>query len=606
MNRLLELLKFILPYKGKAFLNIFFNILGVVFSLFQFTMVIPFLGMLFKTQELVYETIPLSLSIESLKQNFYYYLSKIIIEYGQASALLVISILVVVFALFRNGAKYMANFYIIPLRGSVIRDIRQKIYYKITELHLGYFSDSRKGDIMARISNDVMEVEWSILNSIEVIFREPITVICFLIALIVMSPELSLFTFALLPVSAGIIGWIGKSLREQSLKGQTIAGQILSNVEETLSGLRIIKAFNAERKVKQRFDATNNGFLKIFISMMRRRDLASPLSEFLTTIILMAILYYGGSTILNQTTNLQPDVFIGYLVLFSQLVPPIKAFSTASYNIRKGIASLDRINTILSAKNTITENSDPLEIKEFRNKIEFRNVSFKYGDEWVLKNINLTIEKGKTIALVGQSGSGKSTLVDLIPRFYDVIEGTILIDDIPINKLKIKDLRNLMGNVNQESILFNDTIYNNIAFGVDKTTPEAVQEAAMVANAHNFIIETPDSYNTSIGDRGNKLSGGQRQRLSIARAVLKNPPIMILDEATSSLDTESERLVQDALTHLMENRTSIVIAHRLSTIKHADEICVLHEGEIVERGKHEELLNIQGVYKKLHDIQMFS
>jgi subfamily B ATP-binding cassette protein MsbA len=473
-------------------------------------------------------------------------------------------------------------------------------------LPLGYFSNERKGDIMSRMSGDIMEIEVSVVRSIEIAFREPLTILITLGWLIYMSPRLTLFVLIMLPIISIVIGRIGRTLRKKSLVAQQKLGMLTTILEETLGGLRVIKAFNSENKVNKRYQTENKLFTYHQIKVARRNFLATPLSEFLGTIVIAVILWYGGTLVLNKSTALNSSAFIMYLVSFYGIINPAKAFSGAFYNIQKGLASAERINEILKAENPIKDKADAVAIKEFKSGIEFRNVSFAYTDTSVLENINLTINKGKTVALVGQSGSGKSTMVDLLPRFYDVNSGDILIDGISLKDYKLKDLRDLMGNVNQESILFNDTIFNNIAFGVQDATEEQVVAAAKVANAHDFILSTPDGYQTNIGDRGTKLSGGQRQRLAIARAVLKNPPIMILDEATSALDTESERLVQDALTKLMENRTSVVVAHRLSTVIHADEICVLFEGKIVERGKHSDLIKQNGVYKKLHDLQMFS
>lgn len=597
--------QFIRRYKMYAALNVMFNILSIIFSLFSLTLIIPFLGILFNTSDLV-TTVPVfALKISVIKQYFYYYLSQLVILYGQQAALLFVSGLVVVMILMKSVCWFMANYFMTPLRTGVMRDLRNDIYTKILKLPIAFFSETRKGDIISRMSGDVQEIEWSIMSSLEMTFRDPINIVLFVVALFWMSPQLTLFVFILLPLSALVIGRIGKTLRKTGLKGQIKIGEVMSTIEETLGGLRIIKAFNAEERARETFYRQNQEYTRIANRLMRRRFLASPVSEFLGILILVVIMYYGGNLILNSKSALSPDSFIAYLAIFSQIINPAKSFSSAIYNIQKGMSSMDRINAILDAEETIMEKENAKPITEFKESIEFKNVSFAYESDLVLRNINLKIEKGKTIALVGQSGSGKSTLVDMLPRFYDVTEGEILLDGTPVTDLKIRDLRGLMGNVNQESILFNDTFYNNIAFGVESTTKEAVIAAAKVANAHQFISTTENGYETNIGDRGGKLSGGQRQRISIARAVLKNPPILILDEATSALDTESEYLVQEALSNLMKNRTSIVIAHRLSTIKHADEICVMHEGEIVERGRHDELLALNGFYKKLYDLQMF-
>lgn len=606
MKEFLKLIwQFVTRYKVYAMLNITFNMLSIVFSLFSLTMIIPFLGVLFKTSALVTSVPAFAFNMAVIKTYFYYYISQLIIAKGQAAALVFIVVLVVVMMLLKTTCWYFANYFMTPLRTGVMRDLRNQVYAKILRLPISYFSEARKGDIMSRMSGDVQEIEWSIMSSLEMTFRDPFNIIIFIVALFMMSTQLTLFVFVLLPISALAIGRIGNTLRKTGLKGQIKMGEVMSTLEETLGGLRIIKAFNAEKRAYENFHRQNEEYTRIANKMMRRRFLASPVSEFLGVLILVVIMYYGGNLILNSKSALSPDTFIAYLAIFSQVINPAKSLSQAVYNIQKGMSSMDRINNILHAEERITDKENASSIKEFKESIEFRNVSFAYENEPVLRNINLTIQKGKTIALVGQSGSGKSTLVDLLPRFYDVSEGDIFIDGTSVSDLKIRDLRGLMGNVNQESILFNDSFYNNIAFGVANATKEEVIAAAKVANAHDFIMATEDGYDTNIGDRGGKLSGGQRQRISIARAVLKNPPIMILDEATSALDTESEHLVQEALTNLMKNRTSVVIAHRLSTIKHADEICVLHEGEIVERGSHDELLEKGGYYKKLYELQVF-
>ncbi|NPA68459.1 MAG: ABC transporter ATP-binding protein, partial [Chlorobi bacterium] len=491
------------------------------------------------------------------------------------------------------------------VRNGVIKDMRNKIYKKILELPFAYFSEERKGDIMSKMTNDLKEIEWTVMTSVEMLIRNPLTIIVYLITLIIMSPQLTLFVLILIPLSGLVIGTVGRSLKRTSRKAQDQMGTLLSKIEETLSGLRIIKAFTAEDFVFKKFFEYNENYTRTMNRVYRKNYLASPMSEFLGVVMVTGIMYYGGSLVLSNESTLSPEAFIGYIAVFSQIITPAKAFSTAIYNVQKGAASIDRINIILNAENKIKEKENPIEIKSFEKEIEFSEVSFAYENTYVLKNINLKIKKGQTVALVGQSGSGKSTLVDLIPRFYDVTEGKITIDGTDIRNFKIKDLRNLMGNVNQEPILFNDTIKNNIAFGTENIPEEEIIKAAKIANAHEFIMQTENGYDTNIGDGGTKLSGGQRQRISIARAVLKNPPIMILDEATSSLDTESEKAVQDALYKLMQNRTSVVIAHRLSTIKNADIICVLQNGKITERGTHDELIKANGNYKKLYDLQIF-
>lgn len=569
-------------------------------------MVAPFLNVLF-TQETNYQLIPWSFSIKALLGNFNYFLSVFIAEHGKLVALELIAIIVVLLFLLKNLFRYLAMYFMSPIRNGVVRDLRNKMYEKVLYLPLTYFSEERKGDLMSRMTSDVQEIEWSIMQSLEVIFREPITVVLFLTTMVLMSFQLSLFVFVLLPIAGLLIGQIGKSLRRTSAKSQAMMGQLLSNIEETLGGLRIIKAFTSEIFSIRKFQALNDEYKKLMIRLYRKRDLSAPLSEFLGAVVLVTVMYFGGRLVLKEAT-LEPSIFIAFIAIFSQLIPPAKSFSEAYSNVQKGLASAERINKILDAEITIRDKAHPLPIADFNRTIEYRNVSFAYhmgGSGWVLKDINLKIEKGKTIALVGQSGSGKTTLADLLPRFYDLESGTILVDGEDIKAYKLSDLRKLMGIVTQESILFNDTVFNNIAFGLDLATLEQVKAAATIANAHDFIMEMPQQYQTNIGDRGGKMSGGQRQRISIARAILKNPPILILDEATSALDTESERLVQDALIKLMKNRTTLVIAHRLSTIQHADEIIVMQRGEIIERGMHDGLLAKGGVYKKLYELQAF-
>jgi subfamily B ATP-binding cassette protein MsbA len=518
---------------------------------------------------------------------------------------LIVSAYVVVMILLKNVLFYFAKFVLVPVRNGVIRDMRNKIYKKILDLPFSYFSEERKGDIMSKMTNDLKEIEWTIMTSIELLIVNPLTIIFFLLSLIIMSPHLTLFVLICLPFAGLIIGSIGRSLRKVSRRGQDQMGTLLSKIEETLSGLRIIKAFTAEKFMFKGFYNFNEVYNKTMNRIYRKNYLASPLSEFLGVMILVGVMYYGGTLVLNKQGALSPEAFIAYIAVFSQIINPAKAFSTAIYNIQKGAASIDRINIILNAQNTIVEKTDAKDIKNFHSEIHYRNVSFAYENIQVLNNINITVKKGQTIALVGQSGSGKSTLVDLLPRFYDIESGEITIDGANVKEFKINDLRFMMGNVNQEPFLFNDTIKNNIAFGSEGVSDEQIIEAAKIANAHEFILQAENGYETNIGDRGVKLSGGQRQRLSIARAVLKNPPILILDEATSSLDTESEKLVQEALYNLMKNRTSIVIAHRLSTVKNADMIYVLSNGDLIEQGTHEELIALNGNYKKLYDLQMF-
>jgi ATP-binding cassette, subfamily B, bacterial MsbA len=606
MQSFRKIIFYLVPYWSRIALNVIFNLLSVLFSLFSLTMVIPFLSILFETQKESYELLPLRLNFDTILNNFYYYLNLLIDSYGELTALILISVLVIITSLLKNGFKYLALYHLAPVRNGVVKDIRNAIYRKTLALPLAYFSQGRKGDLISRMTNDVYQIEISVISSMAMVFRDPMTIIVYMGWLLIMSPQMTLFVFILLPVAGFIIGRIARSLKPTALQSQSELGVILSVTEETLSGLRVIKAFNAENKMASRFQSLNNYYTRIMNRLYRRQDMASPVSEALGTVVFIVIMFFGGSIVLSGSSSLNPEVFIGYLAVFSQIIQPSKNFSKAWYNIQKGMASADRIDNVLTAEVSIADAENALPINEFTSNISFRNVSFSYEETAVLKNINLKINKGQKIALVGQSGAGKSTLVDLIPRFYEPLEGEISIDGIPINKIKTKDLRSLMGNVNQEPILFNDTFFNNIAFGADDASLEEVIKAARIANAHDFITQSPLGYYTNIGDRGGKLSGGQRQRISIARAILQNPPVLILDEATSSLDTESEKLVQEALMNVMANRTSIVIAHRLSTIINADLICVMHEGQIVETGNHQELLKMNGIYKKLHGLQMFS
>ncbi len=601
--KLLKVLKYIKNYKNFVGLNILFIFLSLLFSVFSLALVIPFLGLIFGTQELVYEAPPLTFDATAIKENFYYYVTQIIVNKGQEAALVFICILVLIAFFLKNLFRYLAQFFMAPIRSGVVRDLRKVIYKKVIQLPLAFFSEKRKGDIIARMTNDVQEIEWAIMSSIEVLFKEPATIVTFLVILFLMSYQLTLFVLILLPITGFLVGRVGKSLKKTSTKGQNKMGELLSVTEETLSGLRIIKAFFAHKQVTERFSEKNDEYRNIFTRMTRKRDLSAPMSEFLGVAVMVVVIWFGGRLVLDE--ELQANYFIGYIVMFSQIIAPAKSFSTGYYNIQKGAASVERIHDLLDAKVTIAEHPNAIAINDFKNSIRYKKVSFAYEDSPVLNNINLEIKKGQTLAIVGQSGAGKSTLVDLLPRFYDIELGEILIDEIPIKEYKISNLRKLMGIVTQESILFNDTIFNNIAFGADNVKKEDVIAAAKIANAHEFITEMKDQYESIIGDRGNKLSGGQKQRITIARALLKNPPILLLDEATSSLDTESEKLVQQALTNLMKNRTTVVIAHRLSTIKDADQIIVMDEGKIVEKGNHDELLSVGGVYKKLYDLQHF-
>jgi subfamily B ATP-binding cassette protein MsbA len=607
MKRFFKLLSYLVPYKWFVAQNIVYNILGAFFALFSFAMVIPFLRVLFNNQPLVAEPEHFALNADYFMHMLNYYMSRIMTSQGQSGALILVSILVVVFSLLKNGFIFGANYVLAPIRAFVVRDIRNDIYHKVLRLPLSYYTEARKGDVIARVSNDVQEVETSIMSSLQMIFRDPITIVIYLVFLFSISFKLTLFVVVILPIAGILIGRIARSLRKTSFRGQQRLGELLALLEETLSGLRIIKAFNGEGQMKQKFTDTNQRFSLLLRKTIRRRYLASPFSEFLGTIVLMIIMAYGGALVLSGGTSLNGENLIFFLIIFSQVITPAKNFSTAYFNIQKGMASVDRIDQLLEADLKIEEKPDALPVDKFRESIEYRNVSFKYDKEYVLKDVSFTIKKGETIALVGKSGAGKSTLVDLLPRFMDVTEGEILIDGIPVTDYRLKPLRKLMGIVSQQSILFNDTFRNNIAFGSNGSSDdELIKNAAQVANAHEFIMETEQGYDAGVGEGGGKLSGGQKQRISIARAVMANPPILILDEATSALDTESERLVQDAIIKLMKNRTSIVIAHRLSTIKHADQILVIDEGRIVERGTHNELIGKEdGLYQKLHAMQMF-
>lgn len=585
-------------------LNIVFNILMSVFNLVSLLLFVPFLSLLFDNVELVTDVPKFAWTGEYFESWFNYQMSSYILAHGKVEALFFVVLCVGMLFLIKNLTRYMAMFFLAPIRNGVVHDIRKQLYSKILSLPLSYYNEEKKGDIIARVTNDVTMVEVSIMSTLELIFREPISIIISIAALIYMSPQLTLISFALMPVSALVIGFVGKSLRRTSSKGQKQMGELLSNVEETLSGLRIIKGFNAEKQSGDKFNEINKHYRNLANRMHRKRDLAAPMSEFLGSIVMIILVWFGGQLVFEG--SMSGEKFFGFVIVFSQLLRPIQGVSTAYTNIQKGAASLDRINEVLDTTNPITDPDKPATINGFNSSISYSNVTFKYADDIVLKNINVEIKKGQTIALVGQSGSGKSTFADLLPRFYDVKEGTITIDGTNIKDMTVKDLRNMLGIVTQESILFNDTVFNNIAFGKPGATLNEVKQAAEIANASEFIDQLPNDYYTNIGDRGGKLSGGQRQRLSIARAVLIDPPILILDEATSALDTESERLVQEALENLMRSRTSIVIAHRLSTIQHADEILVMQQGEVVERGTHDALISKGGAYKRLYELQSFA
>lgn len=607
MKEFLQILRrFIPPYKKYLALTVVFNILSAVLNIFSFAALIPILQILFRTEGAGTATELMPWSLDNLKEvlanNADYYVTQLIGDVGATTTLLLIGLFLAFATFLKTGAYFLSSATIIPIRTGVVRDIRNQLYHKITSLPIGFFSEERKGDIIARMTGDVGEIESSIMSSLDMLFKNPILIISYFTALIFISWQLTLFTLVFVPIFGWFMGYVGRKLKRKSIAAQSLWSDTMSQVEETLGGLRIIKAFCAEDKMNKRFDGINSEYRDSIQRVNIRQQMAHPMSEFLGTVLIIIVLWVGGILVLDQQI-LSGPTFIYYLVMLYSIINPLKDFSKASYNIPKGLASMERVDKILKAENTIKEPANPKHIASFEHQIEFRHVSFRYGEQWVLKDINLVIEKGKTVALVGQSGSGKSTLVDLIPRYYDVQEGEVLIDGINVKDLGIHNLRQLIGNVNQEAILFNDSFYGNITFGVDSATREQVEQAAHIANAHEFIMQTEHGYDTNIGDRGGRLSGGQRQRVSIARAILKNPPILILDEATSALDTESERLVQDALERLMKTRTTVAIAHRLSTIKNADEICVLHEGEIVERGTHEELLEKGGYYRKLHEMQ---
>ena len=636
---LIVLRRFIPPYKKYLVLSIVFNILSAVLNIFSFAAIIPILQILFKTEDAVRATQPMNFGSGSLKEvmsnNADYYVRQLIDSCGATTTLLLIGLFLALMTFLKTGAYFLSSASIIPIRTGVVRDIRNLLYQKITSLHLGFFSEERKGDIIARMSGDVQEIENSIMSSLDMLFKNPILIIFYFGTLVFISWQLTLFTLFFIPLFGWFMGFVGRKLKQKSIKAQALWSDTMSQVEETLGGLRIIKAFCAEEKMNKRFDKVNSDYRNNIMKVNIRQQMAHPMSEFLGTVMIVIVLWFGGTLVLSNNPVISGPTFIYYLVILYSIINPLKEFSRAGYNIPKGLASMERVDKIMLAEVEIKEADKPRHINTFEHEIEFRHVSFAYNSpvtphptqengekpdgenrpssmdnkvektslHWVLRDINIVIPKGKTIALVGQSGSGKSTLVDLIPRYYDVQKGKVLIDGINVKDLGIHDLRQLIGNVNQEAILFNDTFYNNITFGVDNASRENVEQAARIANAYDFIMESELGFDTNIGDRGGRLSGGQRQRVSIARAILKNPPILILDEATSALDTESERLVQDALYKLMKTRTTVAIAHRLSTIKNADEIYVLHEGRIVEQGTHDDLIRKNGYYKKLHDMQ---
>ncbi len=605
MKKYRVLLRFLSPYKWSAGQNIVFNIFAAIFSLFTYYLIQPFLSILFNRVDPTPHPGAFEFSKEWFGDIFNYYMGFYIDKFGPGKALVGVCLLITTASLFRNIFVFAGNNALAYLRAGTVRDMRKKLYDKVLRLPVSYFTDSRKGDVMTRISNDVEEIQVSVMGSLIMLFRDPVTIIIFLAFLFFTSYKLTLFSLVLMPLSGWLIGRVGRNLKSKSFMGQENLGKLLSVVEETLGGLRIIKAFNAEEKMKSQFAKTNNFFTKLYRRVIRKRYLASPISEFLSTIVLMVVMYFGSIIVLNDSQEMTPEILIVFLAVFSQLIPPAKNIATMYFNIQKGMASLQRIEYILEAEETIKEKENALPVKSFNSSIKYDDVSFAYNKDLVLKDVSFTVEKGRTVAVVGKSGSGKSTLVDLLPRFMDVQKGSISIDDEDIRDLKINDLRSILGIVNQNAILFNDTFSNNIAFGSDNYDEEEIVKAAKIANAHDFIMESPGGYEYMVGEGGNKLSGGQRQRISIARAIYANPPILILDEATSALDTESERLVQDAIERLMQNRTSIVIAHRLSTVQRADKIIVIDEGRIVEEGTHVELLkNKDGIYSRLYNMQM--
>ena len=603
MHFFLKILKYIKSYCSYVLLNVFSNILSVIFSLFSLTLVIPFLGILFGTQEKVFQAPPLSLNASSIKENFYYLISKTIDTKGNVEALMLICVLVLSMFFLKNLFRYLALFFLTPIRNGIIHDMRMDLHKKILSLDVAYIGSKRKGDLTSRMTSDLVEIEWSIMGALEMFFKDPISIILYLSTLIFISPHLTVFVVILFPIAGILIGYIGKSLKSSSKKGQDKLAYILSIIDENIFGLRIIKTFNAEGFINSKFKKSSEEYRKIMTSILRKKDLSSPMSELLSTIVMVVVMWFGGQLVLSDSSSLSPQEFIGYILIFSQIIPPVRSLTTSYYYIQKGSAAAERVYEILDQENGIYNNPKAVKISQINNSINFNINSFKYDNKEILKNINFDINKGQKIALVGQSGGGKSTIADLLPRFYDVKDGMITIDKTNIKDIDMFCLRDLISIVSQDSILFNDTIFNNIKIGNINATKEEVIEAAKAANAHEFILNCENGYDTNIGNAGEKLSGGQKQRLSIARAILKNPEILILDEATSSLDSESEKLIQDALSNLMKSTTSLVIAHRLSTIETADNIIVLKDGEIIEQGNHSELISKAGTYKKLYDLQ---
>ena len=603
MDFFFKILRYIRSYLSYVFLNISSNIISVIFSLFSLTMIIPFLGILFGTQEKVYQATPLSLNAASIKENFYLFLSTTIDNKGNIEALLLICVIVLIMFFIKNLFRYLALFFLTPIRNGVIHDIRMDLHKKILALDLAFIGSKRKGDLTSRLTSDLVEIEWSIMGGLEMFFKDPISIILYLSTLIFISPQLTVFVIILFPIAGILIGYIGKSLKNSSKKGQDKLAYIMSIIDENIFGLRIIKTFNAENFINSKFEKSSIEYKKIMNSILRKKDLSSPMSELLSTVVMVIVMWFGGQLVLSENSMLSPQEFIGYILIFSQIIPPVKSLTTSYYYIQKGSAAAERVYEILDQENTIVNKKDVHKISNLKNSINFIIKSFKYENKNVLQNIKFTIKKGQKVALVGHSGGGKTTLADLLPRFYDLEDGEINIDNINIKDIDLFNLRNIISIVSQDSILFNDSIYNNIKIGNLNATKEDIINAAKAANAHEFILKCEDSYQTNIGNSGEKLSGGQKQRISIARAILKNPEILILDEATSSLDSESENLIQEALTNLMKDRTSLVIAHRLSTIENADNIIVLKEGKIIEQGSHSTLIAKNGSYKKLHDLQ---